>query len=175
MKNSQKIAYCGVFSALATVFLVVGAYSNFGFTAGFLASICVVCNALAYPKGVLRTLICFCVSTVVACVFAPLYLQILPYALLFAPLCVAKLWIDQSQLSTAVKWIIKAVIFEICFVAYLLIYRYLFFENWSATFASEWLVWIVVLLGQVAFVVYQFAFDHVFVWLKKILSHILKI
>ena len=174
MKNSKKIAYCGVLSALATVFLVVGAYSNFGFTAGFLASVCVVSNAIIFPKGVVRTIVCFVVSTTIACMIAPVLFQILPYALLFAPLCVTKLWVDDSRLGNVTKWLLKAIIFEVCFVAYLLIYRFLFVEFWTMTFSAKWIVAVVVLLGQVAFVVYQFAFNAIFKWLKVILPKILR-
>lgn len=174
MNNSKKIAYCGVFSALASVFLVVGNISGFGFTAGFIASICVVSNSIAYPKGIVRTLISFVVSTTVACLITSVNLQILPYALLFAPLCVTKLWVDDTQIAPFVKWLIKATIFEICFVAYLLIYRYLFFDAWSMVFTSPWLIVAVVVAGQVAFVVYQFAFNVIFKWLKNIISKIIR-
>lgn len=168
MKNSQKIAYCAVFSALATVFLIIGAYSGFGFTAGLLASVCVVANSVAFPKGVIRSIFCFAVSTVAACFAAPVYLQILPYALLFAPLCLTKLWVDQSNINKLIKWIIKIAVFEIFFIAYMLIYRFLFFEAWQALFKYDWLIVAVAVLGQIAFVIYQFAFDYIFKWLHGV-------
>lgn len=170
MKNSQKIAYCAVFSALATVFLIIGSYTGFGFTAGLLASVCVVANAIAFPKGVVRSIVCFAVSTVVAGFVAPVYLQILPYALLFAPLCLTKLWVDKSNINSVIKWIIKIAVFEIFFTAYMLIYRFLFFDAWQALFRREWVVVAVVVLGQIAFVIYQFVFDYIFKWLHGIVS-----
>jgi len=174
VNNAKKIACCGIFSALATVFLVVGAYTGFGMTAGFLASLCVLSNALAYKKSLWYTLICFCVSTVLACVFAPYYLQFLPYALLFAPLALTKVWVEDSKLSKTVGWIVKTLCFEVFFVAYLLVYRFLFFDDWQLFFTSPWLVILVVVLGQIAFVVYQIAFTKIFAWLKNLLDKILK-
>lgn len=173
MDGSKKIACCGVLSALATVFLVVGAYSGFGMTAGFVASICVVCNTLAYPKNFLATLICFCVSTVVACLLAPIYLQTLPYVLLFVPLALTKVWVD-GKFNKVVGYIIKVLCFEVFFVAYLLVYRFLFFDDWQLLFTSPWIVVGVVALGQIAFVLYQIAFNNIFVWLKNLLNKILK-
>ena len=171
MKNTQKIAYCGIFSALATVLLVVGAYSGFGFTAGFLASVCVVANAIAYPKGVVRCFVCFVVSAVVSCWLAPVYLQILPYIFIFAPLCLSKLWVDKGSISNIAKWAIKIAVFEVFFVAYLAVYRFLFADAWDEIFLDkQWLIAVVLILGQVAFVVYQFALNYVFAWLGAVLA-----
>ena len=174
MNRAKKIACCGVFSALATVFLIIGAYANFSFTAGFLASICVVCTAITSKNSFWGAFICYVVSTVTASLIAPYYLQMTPFVFLFVPLALTKITVDNSTLPKTLGWIIKILCFEVFFVAYLLVYRFLFFENWQLLFSSSWIVVLLVILGQVAFIIYQIAFTHAFNWLKNLLNKIIK-
>ena len=169
MKNSRKIAYCGVFSALATVFLVIGAYTPLTFTCAFLASVCVVSNALAFPKGLGRCIVCFIVSTVVSCFFIPSPISVLPYAFIFAPIIIIKLFVDRSDKKPAIKFVIKVVAFEILFIAYLVVYRSMFFSNWQEMFREVWMLVLFIIASQALFFVYDHAFTGIFRWLEKIL------
>lgn len=169
MKNSRKIAYCGVFAALATVFLVAGAYTSFTFTGAFLASICVVSNALAFPRGLVRCIVCFVVSAVIACFLMPSPLSILPYCFLFAPIIIIKLFVDRGNIKPSLKFVIKVVAFEVLFLLYFVVYKSLFSADWQQTFKDIWVLVLFIVLGEGLFFVYDYAFTHIFRRLERIL------
>ncbi len=169
MSRAKRIAVCGIMSALAVVFLLIGVYTTFTFTASFLAAVCLIANAALAPKNFVYVFISYTVTVITAGFITGQYLEIMTFALLLAPFTVAKYYADNSQLNKIFRWVIKIIVFEIYLVAYLLIFYFVFIESWNAVFTKDWYLWIVIACGQVALVAYDIIFTYIIKWLKTVL------
>ncbi len=175
MSKAKIIAVCGVLSALATVFLIAGAYLPINYTTSLAAALCVLANAFVAPKNFWSCFASYAASTIIACLITGKYLEVLPFVLLFAPLCVSKYYLDQTKIPKAAGWVINVALFEAGLAAYLCVYRFLFFETWQTVFEQKWYLYVAIAVAQAVFVLYMIALKYVFLWLKQFMTKLLKL
>ncbi len=169
MSRAKKIALCGIMSALAVVFLLIGAFTSFSLSASFLAAVCLIANAVLAPKNFLYVFTCYTVSVVLATFISGMYLEIITFALLIAPFTVVKYYVDLTSMRKLYKWLIKIITFEICFVAYMLFFYFVFPESWNAVFQQSWYLYIILFAAQVSLFAYDYIFTYIIKWLKAVL------
>ncbi len=151
--NSYEIALSAMAAAIATVFLTIGVYSEILLFSGYLFA----CIALMLPlsKGSLRG---YTFAYVVTCVLALIFntarfFDLLPFIMFFGlhPL------VNELQLKIKInRWLacgIKALWFD---VTLYVIWKFLFGMTTSIPFVDRFIVPIILVVGTVFFVFYDY-------------------
>lgn len=151
--NSYEIALSAMAAAIATVFLTIGVYSEILLFSGYLFA----CIALMLPlsKGSLRS---YTFAYVVTCVLALIFntarfFDLLPFIMFFGlhPL------VNELQLKIKInRWLacgIKALWFD---VTLYVIWKFLFGMTTSIPFVDRFIVPIILVVGTVFFVFYDY-------------------
>lgn len=155
MRRSYKIALSGVVGAIASVLLIGAVYFPVTLTLSVVASFVVVIPAIAYDKAAGYCIAVAAVAAALAMIISGRFFYVLPFAVLFAPYMIVKIYVDRSKLLAPFKWLIKYGVLEIA-LGLLVLLTFLFFaENWKHFTSLDWFWWVFLLAPQVIIIPYD--------------------
>ncbi len=154
MKNTKKITFCAIMSALATVIMLVSYFPYFTYAVPAVAGLCVM--VVVIEIGCKWAFLSYLSSAFLAFLFAETESKLI-YICFFGFYPIIKSLIEKLE-KTVIEWIIKFLVFNFCVI---LLYS-VFAEVLMLSFEdigkfAEYGALVLLLLGNIVFVVYDIA------------------
>ncbi|MDK2800594.1 MAG: hypothetical protein PWQ70_2213 [Clostridiales bacterium] len=126
--------------------------------------------AMVIEFGATSAAITYLSTTLLALFIIPDKLMIIPYFLFFGYYGIVKYFIEKLN-NIVLEWVIKILVFNASMYVVYLIAINILFENIDTRFP----IWITVLLGQIAFIVYDYGYSIATGYYKNRLRKLLKL
>ncbi len=154
MKNTKKITFCAIMSALATVIMLVSYFPYFTYAVPAVAGLCVM--AVLIEFGAKWSVLNYLTSAFLAFLFAETESKLI-YIAFFGFYPIIKCFIEKIN-KPIIEWIIKIVVFNLCVITlYSVFSKLLMFDiNEFGKFAEYGVIGLLV-LANIVFVFYDIA------------------
>ncbi len=152
MKNTKKIAFCGIMSALSAVIMLVAYFPYFTYAVPAVAGLCVM--VVLIETDIKWSVLTYFSSAFLAFLVAETESKII-YIAFFGFYPILKCIIEKLRM-VVFGWILKLLTFNFCVVVLFLVFSQLgliTFEDRGIFLFS----WVLLLLGNVVFVIYDIA------------------
>lgn len=160
-RKSYKIALASMMAALSVIALYIGVVvPGIRVTMYFLSSVFVMPMLIEEQPSM--ALLQFGVVSGISLLIVPNILMVLPYVLLFGHYGIAKYYIERMT-NKALAYVIKLIYFDIFMVLIYIICGSVFFTGMFENMA----LWLIALLMQVFFLVFDYLFSKVTVYYVK--------
>ena len=153
-KNTTKdLAVCAMLSALGVVLLYLGSFVEImDMAMAAIASFAVIITVIEYGKSAPWAV--YGVTSILSLILLPQKTPAAFYALFFGFYPIIKEKIERK--SKILRWVIKEIVFNICFALMMLVSIF-FLTPTGSELESPWLIALTVVLGEVAFILYDIA------------------
>ncbi len=160
MKQTDKVALGGVLGALSLVCMLLTVIPTATYALPAIAGLILV--PLVVEWGVKFGFTVYAAVSLLALIIAPDKEAALLFVAFFGHYPIVKSVIERLRLQRMISWIVKLMVFNICVVAAygLLVWLFSFPMEEFAWFGVS-LVWLILLLGNVVFVLYDIALTRV--------------
>lgn len=159
MKASQRIAFCGMVSALATVVLVATVFPYATYALAALAGIVMIAAAL--ELGTRYGLLCYAVTALLALLITPDPEAKLLFVLFFGYYPTLQLRLNLWQ-NRILALVVKFAVFNVAVIASFFLSIYVMgIPKDSFTIAGVYLPWVLLMAGNVVFAVFDVALTRV--------------
>lgn len=152
MKNSVKLAFCGIFTALASVFMAASLIPDMTFAIPAIAGLFII--PVFIEAGTPRAILCFVASAVLSFFIGDKTSWIL-YIALFGYYPILKPYIEKAE-AKILKWVFKILLFNTaaiaCYAAEVLLF---------GITLKGWILCALFALGNIAFVLYDIAISRI--------------
>ncbi len=154
MKNTKKITFCAIMSALAAVIMLVAYFPYFTYAVPAMAGLCVM--AVVIEFGIKWSILTYISSAFLAFLFAETESKLI-YIAFFGFYPILKCIIEKIN-KPIFEWIIKFLIFNLCIIALYNVFSELLMFDMSefGEFAKYGVIGLLA-LANVVFVVYDIA------------------
>ncbi|WHH57353.1 hypothetical protein [Petroclostridium sp. X23] len=149
----KKVALGGFATALAVICLYIASIlpTNRLF---FYAISSMFLLALVVEFGTGAAVAAYAATSILALIIIPNKLMLIPYVLFFGYYGIIKFYIEKIN-RLALEWIIKILLFNAAmYILYIIVIEILF-ESINARFP----IWVTIILGEVAFIVYDYGYS----------------
>lgn len=154
MKNTKKITFCAIMSALAAVIMLVAYFPYFTYAVPALAGLCVM--VIVIELGCKWAFLCYLSSAFLAFLFAETESKLI-FIAFFGFYPIVKCLIEKLR-KPVLEWVLKLLTFNACVVSLYYIFSsvlMLSFEDMGSL--AQYGAVILLALGNVVFVIYDFA------------------
>ena len=155
LNKTYKVALTSMMAALSLIMLYFGVLFQTGRLAFYFLSAIFVMPMLIEKQPAMAALH-YVVVTGLGLLIVPDLTMMLPYALLFGHYAIGKFYIEKMRDKT-VAYIVKLLYFDICMAVIYLVAKDILLTG----FLENMPIWLLVILVQVAFVVFDFLFSKV--------------
>ena len=151
--TTKDLAVCAMLSALGVVLLYLGSFVEImDMAMAAIASFAVIITVIEYGKGAPWAV--YGVTSILSLILLPQKTPAAFYALFFGFYPIIKEKIERK--SKILRWVIKEVVFNICFALMALVTIF-FFTPAGSELETPLLIAVTVILGEVAFILYDIA------------------
>ncbi len=153
MKMSQRMAFCGILCAIATVILLASLFPYATYALAALAGLVFVAATL--ELGVRYGVICYAVTALLSLLITPDPEAKLLFVLFFGYYPIIQLRIELWR-NTALAWVVKLLVFNAAMIGGFLLLLYVVgLEKENFMIAGMYLPWALLLAGNAVFVLYD--------------------
>lgn len=166
--SGKKVAFGGLVTALSTLCLYLASVlpTNRLF---FYAISSMFVFTMVIEFGIPSAIITYLSITILALILLPNKIMIIPYLLFFGYYGILKYYIEKRN-NLLLEWLLKIISFNIAMVIIYFIVEKLILK----TITMRYYLWVTILLGEVAFVVYDLGYTVVISYYKHRLRNRLK-
>ena len=154
MKNTKKITFCAIMSALSAVIMLVAYFPYFTYAGPAVAGLCVM--VVLIETGIKWSVLTYFSSAFLAFLFAETESKLI-YIAFFGFYPILKSVIEKLS-KPIFEWLVKVLLFNTCVFSLYFAFRELLmlsFDDFGNL--AQYGVWILLLLGNIVFVIYDIA------------------
>lgn len=154
----KQLTICSMLVALGVIFLGIGALLEvLDISMAVIASICVIIAVIEYGKG--APWMVYAAISLLSLLLIPNRLPAIFFALFFGFYPIIREKIERK--SKILRWILKEIIFNVCFAVIMVLYMLLFFESTTIAIPLPWLIAATVILCEIVFILYDIALTRI--------------
>ncbi len=156
-RTAHRVSLTAMFASMSLLFLYLASIlPTMRIAMYFLSSVFVMGLVLEEEIGL--AFLMFAAVSVLSLLLMPNILRVVPYVLFFGHYGIGKFFIEMNIKDKVVRYIIKLLYYNVAIVLMFLLAKQILIQDVLGTGIA---VWIVIILAEIAFIIYDFAFTKV--------------